>query len=38
MKRIATTLLASTLILTACGNDDEKKETNGDRNERNYKS
>ena len=28
MKRIATTLLASTLILTACGNDDEKKETN----------
>lgn len=31
MKRIATTLLASTLILTACGNDDEKKETNGDK-------
>ncbi|WP_394877459.1 iron uptake system protein EfeO [Mammaliicoccus lentus] len=31
MKRIATTLLASTLILTACGNDDEKKETNSDK-------
>ncbi|WP_301420313.1 iron uptake system protein EfeO [Mammaliicoccus lentus] len=31
MKRIATTLLASTLILTACGNDEEKKETNSDK-------